>query len=78
MKRRLQRIYWAGVSVTLVLAFLAVGLMVNLKIHETKDFLVAMLKGATAMTIESNSDLQTRGDRETSFAPCNVHFQYAL
>ncbi len=59
MKKRLQKIYWTGILITLIMAFAAIGLAAKFKIDDTRSSLTAMLMAASEWTLDSNDDLQT-------------------
>ncbi len=69
MKRRLQRVYWLGVGMTLLLSILGVTLLVGLKIDDARTDLHSVLGVAAALTRESGDDLQTLADRIAAVSP---------
>ncbi|MBR1584410.1 MAG: hypothetical protein IJ662_02590 [Clostridia bacterium] len=69
MKRRLQAIYWRGILIALAMAIAAIGVMVKLKIDDTRANLSALLHAASLWTLESNADLQQLADSIASVSP---------
>ena len=62
MKRRLQKIYWTGIILTLLMAFSAVAVITRLKIEDAREHLTVMLQAASGWTLDSNEDLQSLAD----------------
>lgn len=69
MKRRLRRLYWAGICVTMVMATLAVGVMAKIKVDDTRGNLRSILHAASAWTLESTEDLQSMAESIASVSP---------
>ena len=69
MKRQLQSIYWRGILLTLVMAVASIGVMVKMKIDDTRNNLNAVLHAASLWTLESNADLQQLADSIASVSP---------
>ncbi len=69
MKRRLHRLYWVGILITMVLATAAVGMMVKLKIDDTRENLRSILHAASAWTLETTEDLQSMAESIASVSP---------
>ncbi len=69
MKRRLQRIYWRGILITLVMAMAAIGMAAWLKIDDTRAHLDAMLDAALKWTRDSGDDLQSLSDTIAGISP---------
>lgn len=69
MKRRLQRIYWVGILLTLVVAAAAIVMLVSIKIGDTQEDLYHTLSTASEWTLESDEDLQELADSIASVAP---------
>ncbi|MBQ6859128.1 MAG: hypothetical protein IJO02_06830 [Clostridia bacterium] len=78
MKKRLQRIYWLSILMTLVMTIAAVTLMIKLKIDDTREELRATLNVAAALTLESDGDLQAIADEIAGIAgPMRVTYLMA-
>lgn len=69
MKRRLAAIYWLGILITLVMASVAIGMAVKLKIDDTRSNLTAMLEAASRWTLDSNDDLQSLAEDIAAVSP---------
>lgn len=69
MKRKLQRIYWTGILITMLMAASAIGLMVELKIDDTRENLRSILHAASAWTVESTENLQSLAESIASVSP---------
>lgn len=69
MKRRLQRIYWTGILITMLMAASAMGLMVEMKIDDTRENLRSILQAASAWTLESTEGLQSLAENIASVSP---------
>ena len=69
MKRRLGRLYWLGILITLAMAFVAIGVAVKLKLDDTRASLTALLKTATRWTLDSNEDLHSLADEIARVSP---------
>ena len=69
MKRRLRRLYWAGICVTMVMATLAVDVMAKIKVDDTRGNLRSILHAASAWTLESTEDLQSMAESIASVSP---------
>lgn len=75
MKRRLQRIYWTGIAMTLIMALAAMTLVVKMKIDDTRKDLTDVLGTASEWALASNDDLQSLADAIASVsAPIRVTF----
>ena len=62
MRRQLQKIYWTGILITLIMAFAAIAAAAKVKIDDTRRHLTAMLMAASEWTLDSNDDLQSLAD----------------
>lgn len=69
MKRKLQKIYWAGILITLAVMTSAVFIMVRIKIDDTRDHLKSILHAASLWTQESSSDLQSLAESIAAVSP---------
>ncbi len=69
MKRRLRRLYWVGIMITMAMAVIAVGMMVKLKIDDTRENLRSILQAASAWTLETTEDLQSMAKSIASVSP---------
>ena len=69
MKRSLQRIYWLGVSMTLLMSIIAVFMMVKIKIDSTREDLHSVIQAASAWTLAVDSDLQSMAADIASISP---------
>ena len=58
MKRRLRRVYWAGICITVVLATLTVVMLIKVKVDDTRENLRSILHAASAWTLESTEDFE--------------------
>lgn len=75
MKKSLQKIYWLSILATLLMTFIAVTMMVKLKIDDTREDLRNTLYVASAWTLDSEADLQSLADDIASIsAPMRVTF----
>ena len=57
MKKRLQRIYWLGILLTILVSSAVMALMMWIKISDIREDLQHTLSTASAWTVESNDDL---------------------
>ncbi len=69
MKRRLQRLYWLGVGITLMMAIIAMFILTVMRINDTRETLYDMLETATAWTQETGVSLQQQADEIAEAAP---------
>ena len=69
MKRRLRRVYWAGICITVVLATLTVVMLIKVKVDDTRENLRSILHAASAWTLESTEDLQSMAESIASVSP---------
>lgn len=69
MKRSLQKIYWIGIAITLIMAMIAVTLLVRFRIADRSESLRSVLETTSAWTVEDDSDLQTHANQIASVSP---------
>lgn len=69
MKRRLQKIYWIGITCTLIMAMIAVVILIGFRILDKSESLRSVLETASAWTMEADSDLQTHANHIASVSP---------
>ena len=69
MRRKLLRLYWLGVAVTLALGLFTVGTMVYFAISDTEKTLLSILSTASACTEASRETLPNLA-RRTARRPC--------
>lgn len=69
MKGRLQRAYWLGIFITLLMTIAALFLLVKLKVDDTRTNLRAMLHTASAWTMDSGEDLQSMAEAIAAMSP---------
>ena len=69
MKQRLQKIYWTGIILTLVMAFIATGALVATKMTDTRNQMTALLKASSGWTLDSGADLQSLADSIAEVSP---------
>lgn len=69
MRRQLQRIYWMAIGLTVIMALTAVGLLVYVRVQDTRESMRSILYTASAWTEESTEDLHSLADRIASAAP---------
>ena len=69
MKRQLERIYWRGILITLLMAGMALFLTAKTKIDDTADHLTALLHAASGWTLDSNEDLQSLAGSIAGISP---------
>ena len=69
MERQLERIYWRGILITLLMAGMAVLLAAKVKLDDTGNQLTALLHAASRWTLDSNEDLQTLADSIADVSP---------
>lgn len=75
MKRSLQRVYWVGILLTLMMAAAAILVLVSIKISDAREDLRHTLNTASAWTLESDEDLQELADSIAAVAqPVRVTF----
>lgn len=75
MKKRLQRIYWMGILLTIAVSLFTVVLLMWIKVSDTREYLFHTLNTASAWTLESNDDLQDLAKSIASVArPVRVTF----
>ena len=69
MKRWLEKLYWDGIMITLIMALVAILLMLRLHLTDTESSLNAVLHAASLWTLESNADLQEQADSIATVSP---------
>lgn len=69
MKQQLRKIYWRGIGITLLMAFIAICLASKVKIDDTREQLMALLEASSRWTLDSNEDLQSLADSIAGAAP---------
>lgn len=58
MRKSLRRVYWTASALTLVLALVAIGLMVDMKLEDSRNMTRAILQASSAWAVETTGDLQ--------------------
>ncbi len=75
MKKRLQRIYWIGILLTIAVSLFTVVLLMWIKVSDTREYLFHTLNTASAWTLESNDNLQDLAESIANVAhPVRVTF----
>ena len=69
MRRRLQKIYWLGVTVTIVMSLVAMAFMLVLRVSDKRENLHDILEAAAAWTAESDESLQEMADNIAAVSP---------
>ena len=69
MKRNLQRIYWVGIVITVIMAMIAVTLLVMFRIEDKRESLRSILEAASAWTVDASSDLQSHAEEIAAVSP---------
>lgn len=69
MKRSLQRVYWVGILMTLMMSIISVSMMVIIKIDGTREDLRSVIQVASAWTLEADEDLQSMAIDIASISP---------
>ena len=69
MKQRLQKIYWTGILVTLLMAAATAAGAAALRIADTRNYLTAMLEASSKWTLDTNADLQDLADSIADSSP---------
>ena len=69
MRRKLLRLYWVGVAVTLALGLFTVGTMVYFAISDTEKTLLSILSTASAWTEGSTENLPNLARQIAQSAP---------
>ncbi len=69
MRQRLQKIYWTGILVTLVMALVTAAAAVSLRIVDTRNYLAAMLRASSEWTLDTNADFQSLADSIADSSP---------
>lgn len=69
MKRSLKRVYWTASLLTMVLAMVAIGLMVNMKLEDSRSMTRAILQASSAWAVESTEGLQELAENIAAASP---------
>ena len=77
MRHRLKQMYWRGILITLLMSLISTGILVRLKIDDTKSQLGGLLLAASRWTLDSNEDLQSLAESIAGVSP-NVRVTFLM
>ena len=69
MRKKLHRIYWLGVLITMLMASLVISLMVGMRVSDTRHNLHIMSHAAKEWIFDSNDTLQSLAEEIASLSP---------
>ena len=69
MRQRLQKIYWTGIIITLLMAFASIAVATRLELEDTKSQLTALTRAASRWTLDSEEDFSSLTNSIASVSP---------
>ena len=69
MRKKLHRIYWMGILITLLMAAIVILLMITMRVSDTRNNLHIMSRAAREWITDSNEPLQNLADDIAALSP---------